>query len=442
MPSPTDDPTPSRRAVLAGLAGLPAGVAGLAARPARADATATVATWNAYLGVDLFDLFDARSIEDVRAIAGDLLADARRHPYAARADAIAAGIAAADADAVALQEAARLRSLPHGDATDDPDDGETVADLLDLVVDALADRGHPYEVAADAVTTDVRLPADTDDGRVDVALTDRVALLVRESVAVRDARSGRYDERLTFPLFGTDRSVTLERGYCFADLTVDGAAVTVGSTHLESASAAARGRQAEELLDALPDGPVVVGADLNSGPGARTDAYDTVTGELADAHAALRPDERADTCCQPPRLRNDRSRLSKRVDALLSSGGPEPTAVDRLGADASDRLDATVDGEAVTVWPSDHAGVVATYALTAATAAPTSSLSTAATGTPVATASPSGTAEAGSTTAGTSPETTTESPSATPDGSGTGFGALAALAALLGGAFARGRGDD
>ena len=448
MPSTTDDPTPSRRAVLAGLAGLPAGAAGLAARPARADTTATVVTWNAYLGVDLFDLFDARSIEDVRAIAGDLLSDARRHPYAVRADAIAAGIDAADADAVALQEAAHLRSLPRGGATDDPDGGETVADLLELVVGALADRGRPYEVAAETVTTDVRLPADTPEGRVDVGLTDRVALLVREGVDVRDTRSGRYDERLTFPLFGTDRSVTLRRGYCFADLTVDGAAVTVGSTHLESASADARARQAEELLDALPDGPVVVGADLNSGPGGRTGAYDTVTDELTDAHAALRPDDGADTCCQPSRLRNDRSRLSKRVDALLSSGGAGPTAVDRLGADPADRVPATVDGEDVTVWPSDHAGVAATFSLPSATAAPTASPTpsggSAATGTPTGTATGPGTAGTGPTTAGTDSETGTATPSAaapaeTADGAGTGFGALAALAALLGGAFARGR---
>jgi hypothetical protein len=255
MPSPTDDPTPSRRAVLAGLAGLSTGAAGLAARPARADTAATVVTWNAYLGVDLFDLFDARSIEDVRTIAGDLLADARRHPYAARADAIAAGIGAADADAV-----------------------------------------------------------------------------------------------------------------------------------------------------------------------------------------ALRPDERGDTCCQPSRLQNDRSRLSRRVDALLSSGGAEPTAVDRLGEDPSDRVPATVEGEAVTVWPSDHAGVAATFSLPAATAGPTPSPTPPSTATPL----PTGTTVDEPTTGVTDADATTATPSGTApaettDATGSGFGPLATVAALVGGTLARNR---
>ncbi|WP_436908222.1 endonuclease/exonuclease/phosphatase family protein [Halosimplex marinum] len=464
MPSTTHS-QPSRRAVLAGLAAAPTGLAGLAAGSARdAPARATVATWNAYLGVDLFALFDARSLEDVRTIAGDLLADARHHPYAARAGAVADGIVAAEADAVALQEAARLRSIPRDSAADDATaadgtatgdtaaDGETVADLLDLVVEALADRGRPYEVAAEAVTTDVRLPADTDDGRVDVGFTDRVALLVREGVDARDARSGRYDERLTFPLFGTDRSVTLRRGYCFVDATLDGAPVTLGSTHLESASSRVRERQAEELVDALPDGPVVVGADLNSGPGGPTAAYDAVTAELTDAHTAVRPDEPGDTCCQPSRLRNDRSRLSKRVDAVLSTDSAEPRAVERLGADPEDRVEATVDGEDVTVWPSDHAGVAATVDLPgAATPTPTSTARSTATGTPTGTASPSGTpaesptAERTDAATGTATPTRTApvtAPAETTDGTGTGFGPLAALAALVGGTVGRGRDGD
>jgi len=452
MPSPTH-PSPSRRAVLAGVAGA-AGFAGAATRPARgAPARATVATWNTYLGVDLFDLFDARSIEDVRTIAGELLADARRHPYAARADAIADGIVTADADAVALQEAARLRALP-SDATDATvaGAGETVADLRDLVVAALADRGRPYEVAAETVTTDVRLPADTADGRVDVHLTDRVALLVREGVAVRDSRSGRYDAEMTFPVLGTDRTVTLRRGYCVADLAVGGAPVTVGSTHLESASSSVRRRQAGELLDALPDdGPVVVGADLNSGPGGTSAAYDTVTAELTDAHAAVKSGEPGDTCCQPSGLRNDRSRLSKRVDAVLSTGAAEPRAVERLGEASADRIEATVDGETVTVWPSDHAGVAATVALPTGTATPVPTARTTGTegpnGTRTGTAPPAGTAQSGPTASGTESDadaaTTSSSGAAeTTDGTGSGFGFLGAVAALVGGALVRDRGED
>jgi len=419
----------SRRALLAGTAAaLPVGIA----RGSPASVQPTVATWNAYLGVELDRLFEARSLEDVRTIAGDLLDTARSHPYEARAAAIADALVAADADVVALQEAALVRTSP---AAGGGDGTETVVDLLDEVVSALDARGRPYEVAASSVTTDVSLPADTDSGLVDLHLTDRVALLTATDVEIQSTEGGTYDERLRLPVPGTDQTVALKRGYCRADLLLDGAAVTALSTHLESASAPTRRQQAEELLDVVPEsGPVVVGADLNSGPGTTTDAYDTVTASLTDVHARLRSDADGDTCCQASSLRNDSSRLASRVDAVLTRDTSGPDAVERLGADADDRVEATVDGESVTVWPSDHAGVAATVELPeptpTPTARPTRNDPDTATGTPPQTTTADRTATpAVSTTA--RPETTSDS--------GTGFGALAALLGVIAGALARGR---
>jgi len=310
---------------------------------------------------------------------------------------------------------------------------ETVVDLLEAVVSALDERGRSYEVAASSVTTDVSLPADAESGLVDLHLTDRVALLTAADAEVQSTEGGTYDERLRLPVPGTDRTVALERGYCRAALRFDGAAFTAVSTHLESASAPTRRQQAEELLDVLPgDGPVVVGADLNSGPGTTTTAHDTVTASLTDVHAELRPDSEGYTCCQPSSLRNDSSRLASRVDAVLTRDTSGLEAVERLGADPDDRVDATVDGESVAVWPSDHAGVAATVELSAptATAQPARSDTDTATGTPAGTATPTDTARpTASTTARTEPTS----------GAGTGFGALAALLGVVAGASVRGR---
>jgi len=421
-------PSCSRRGVLAGVAAgaLPVGLA----RAAPASVRPTVATWNAYIGVELDRLFEARSLEDVRTIAGDLLDTARSHPYEARAGAIADALVAADADVVALQEAALVRTGP---TTGSGEGTETVVDLLEAVVSALDERGRSYEVAASSVTTDVSLPADAESGLVDLHLTDRVALLTAADAEVQSTEGGTYDERLRLPVPGTDRTVALERGYCRAALRFEGAAFTAVSTHLESASAPTRRQQAEELLDVLPgDGPVVVGADLNSGPGTTTTAHDTVTASLTDVHAELRPDSEGYTCCQPSSLRNDSSRLASRVDAVLTRDTSGLEAVERLGADPDDRVDATVDGESVAVWPSDHAGVAATVELSAptATAQPARSDTDTATGTPAGTATPTDTARpTASTTARTEPTS----------GAGTGFGALAALLGVVAGASVRGR---
>ncbi|ELZ29291.1 hypothetical protein C475_03704 [Halosimplex carlsbadense 2-9-1] len=465
----TDSPlgSPTRRAVLAGAAGLGASAVGRstaapgerrgdtvgertdAATGADGAAAVTVATWNCYLGVDLFDLFDADSLSEARSIAGDLLAEARRHPYAARADAIAERLLAAEADVVALQEAAVVRTRPlFGEGS-----GETVVDMLDLVTAALADRDGAYEVAATAVTTDVSVPAESDDEWLDVRLTDRVALLVREGVDVRDAGSGRYDAQARFPILGDDLTVTLRRGYCLADLVVNGTALTACSTHLESSKSGVRRRQAAELVDVLPaEGTVVVGADLNSGPAAGRDAYETVTRALTDAAASVAPPEPGDTCCQPANLRNERPRFGSRVDHVLSRG-PAPTAVERLGADPADRVAATVDGEPVTVWPSDHAGVAATYPIAepSPTRSPTPTpvgSSTAARGpasTPTRTGSrtPTPASAAGRTDSATNASVGSPTqPAGTTDGAGAGFGLLSAAAALVAGALARGRDGD
>lgn len=431
----SDSPALSRRALLAGVAGVPAGLAlGRPAAGATQEATPTVATWNLSLGVDLSRLFLARSAEDLRRIAGDLLAEARDHPYRPRLNAVARQLDAVDADVVCLQEAALLGTRDRA-GTDDAD-VDVERDLLADLRSALSAREAGYEVAASTVTTDAALPAAVEGGTVDFGLTDRVVLLVREGVEAADPRGDTFDAALRFPTPGGG-DLTLRRGYCLADVTVDGATFAAVSTHLESVSSGPRRRQAAELLGALPEGgPVVVGGDLNSGPGTETEAYDRLTDGLTDAHAALR-DGGGYTCCRDADLVNDRSRLDRRVDAVLARGA-DPVAVSRLGADREDRARVRRDGKRARVWPSDHAGVAATFELPAGTAAASP------TATPGSSGSPPATTDG---TATQTPATGAEDSPAgarTATGSGPGLGvpgALSALSALTLGALARRRRD-
>lgn len=371
----------SRRALLGGVAGLSA--SRLVPRAAGAASTLTVATRNLALGVDLSRLFRADSMADVRDIAGSMLRQIRSHPYQARMDAIAEEVADSRPHVLGLQEAATIRVQEDSDfaETTTPNASTTVVDLLELLASALDSRGLEYEVESSVVTTDVEVPADDDGGRTDVRLTDRVAVLVRSDVETGESRADTFDAALTYPLRGG--SATIRRGYCLVDVVTESTTLAVATAHLESADAYTREQQAEALRDRLPtDRPVVLVGDLNSGPGGPTAAYDALTTSLDDAVATAQPDADAPTCCQPNDLRADDARFSRRVDHVLYRGDLRPTAVRRVGADRDSRVAAMVDGESRRLWPSDHAGVVATLAVSATatqTATSTSTPSTTAT---------------------------------------------------------------
>ena len=75
-----------------------------------------------------------------------------------------------------------------------------------------------------------------------------------------------------------------------------------------------------------------------------------------DAWTVAHGDEPGLTCCQAADLRNPESALYERIDLVLFRGPFEVLTVDRTGETPEAR---TTSG----LWPSDHAGVVATLAL-------------------------------------------------------------------------------
>jgi len=422
MRSPTTCSPVTRRALL-GSAVAATGLVGAAGTAVGQSTDVTVMTQNAYLGFDVAELLRAESLAEVREVTGGFLADIEPDLYAARADSIAASVETADADVLALQEAVLLRRQEPGDYGTESGEAaaEVVVDLLDLIRTALSERGLDYAVAAETVTNDFELPAETDDGPVDLRLTDRNVVLVRSDRETADPATATYDAVLELPIPDSDRTLPITRGYGAVDVTVDGTDVRVVSTHLSSASPRYRRQQAAELLDALPgDRPVVLCGDLNSAPGEET--YDLLTRSFADPYTELRPEADGHTCCQAKDLRNDDSLLDRRIDTLLYRGAVTPTAIGRVGHRPTDRTTAAVDGETVEVWPSDHAGVVGTFELSA---------SGSASATPLPTARATGTARP---TTGT-PSTAGTPPTATGT-SGPGFGAGSALLGWLLGAGA------
>lgn len=411
-------PRPTRRALLGGVAGAAGAAVGVAPRAAASGHDVRVMTRNLYVGVDLFELVGAEDFGDLRRIAGRLLAEARDHPYEARVEALAAEVAGAEPDVLGVQEAVLLRTREPSafDGEHDPGAQDVLVDLLARLQDALAARGLEYEVAASVVANDFEVPAATDDGDVDVRVTDRTAVLVREGVTVEETLTDRYEAVVPLPLDGVELS--LERGFCRVDLDIAGEPTTVATTHLEAFLPGVRREQATELLERLPtDRPVVLAGDVNSGPGGPTATYDVLTESFEDAVAASGPATDGHTCCFDTDLRSNPDALSRRIDVVLYRGILQPTDARVVGADPASRLSVEGEGgETVRLWPSDHAGVVANFEIGDGTGT--------AIATPTSTASPPPTA---------SPTPTEGEPVERAPEAQSGFGvAVAVLGAVLG----------
>src|SRR5262245_58775902 len=167
--------------------------------PFAGDRQVTVTTRNLFLGTDLNPIFQAPSLPALFAAVGAGWVQVQANDFPARAQAIADEIAAAKPDLVGLQEAELYRTdvPPDGSATPA---GTVAYDFVQLLVNALAERGLSYEPVSLFNGTDVELPAGFPP-TLDVRFTDRVALLARTDektadLKVSNPQSGTYPAAL------------------------------------------------------------------------------------------------------------------------------------------------------------------------------------------------------------------------------------------------------
>jgi hypothetical protein len=127
--------------------------------------------------------------------------------------------------------------------------------------------------------------------------------------------------------------------------------------------------QGNEILNgpANTNLPVILAGDFNS----RADKTGTHTYSnlidtgFSDAWSVTHPGEAGNTWGQDEDLRNEESHLTQRLDLVLFRDGRTEDGLCAVGADIVgedakyDRTPSTTDSE-VLLWPSDHAGVVAT----------------------------------------------------------------------------------
>ena len=331
--------------------------------PFRGDRTVTVMTRNVYHGVnaEFAGVATAKSPIDLFMKVAAVYAGYQARTFPERAAALAAEIDATRPDLIGLQEAVlvRVQAPPDGPATPAP---TVVLDYVQLLLDALAARGLAYEVVGQSIGWDVELPSALG---FDVRHTDREVILARADLKTADLKisnvqAGHFATNCAIPttLVGP---ITITRGWVAADVKIRGKEFRVLSTHLDGdcADPAIQTAQAHELVVGPGDTglPVVFIGDFNSDPVTGTTA---AYGHLMAAGFTDAWDVAGSgpgfTCCQDSLIRNPESQLTRRIDLVLFRGDFGVIGIDVVGADPADR---TPSG----LWPSDHAGVVATLAV-------------------------------------------------------------------------------
>ncbi|HZD17807.1 MAG TPA: endonuclease/exonuclease/phosphatase family protein [Actinomycetota bacterium] len=329
----------------------------------------TVMTQNLYLGTDITPILQAAQADPASLpfVAGQAWVDVQATDFPARAEAIADEIAATRPEVVGLQEVSLWRTGAF-EVAPPFTPAETVAyDFLDLLLDALEARGLAYEEVVSVENFDGELPAlPPGQAPLDVRLTDRDAIIARTDLpaARLSLANAQADNYAAFPAVATPFGpLALLRGWTSVDVKVRGKSLRYVNTHLEvQAFEPYQVAQAAELLagPASTSLPILLGGDFNSagppGPG-DTATYGIISAAgFGDVWLDTHPGDVGFTCCQAADLLNPASTLDQRIDVIFHRGGFTATTSDIVGEEPADM---TPSG----LWPSDHAGVVATVVM-------------------------------------------------------------------------------
>lgn len=320
----------------------------------------TLMTRNIYLGANIFALSQAKSRQEVPAVAGQLYATVQQTNFPERAEALAKEIADKNPALVGLQEVSLYRTQHPSDFFSNGAVNALVDsyDFINILQQKLKDKGLDYRIAARVKNGDSELPAqlssDPND-LTDIRLTDYDVILARGDVETSEQVEQNYVHSAQVGVGGS--SVTFTRGFTKVAANVSGAKFTFVNSHLEGIMPANE-EQAHELVDILAGlpRPLVLVGDLNTGPGSSTPAYGIISDAgYTDAWTVAGSGPGFSCCVNDKVNTTDTSLFDERIDLMFYAGdGLQPIAAEVVGDELADR---TPSG----LWPSDHAGTVITF---------------------------------------------------------------------------------
>ena len=337
----------------------------LPAGPSLASDTVRVMTRNLYAGTDFAALSDAETFQELVAAAGQALLTVRANRPADRAAAVAREIVRERVDLVGIQEATILRTGPFNHPEFDPagaflPETEVESDDLHSLLKELQRLREPFEVVAIVPGIDGQLPAAISPTViVDARLTTRIAIIARSrgsDLKLSNVQVQGFLRNFSIPTLGGP--VLNARGWVSVDVEKNGRKFRFATTHLDVDDPAVQRVQAFEMIAGAGDTnlPVVFVGDFNVSATIPSDLTygQFIAAGFVDAWTRKRPSDPGLTCCQAVNLLNPVSQLNRRVDLILYRGGFRVEEVELVGENPNDRFGSP------RLWPSDHAGVVAT----------------------------------------------------------------------------------
>jgi endonuclease/exonuclease/phosphatase family metal-dependent hydrolase len=310
----------------------------------------TVMTQNLYTGADTNPILMAATIPDLQNAIKVATQSVIDNNFPLRAAAIAAEAARAGGPLlIGLQEAEIVSQA-----------GVTL-NYADAVIAALKTQGLNYTYMIPGIGATVHTGLSLDSAAAGlpgfVTLTDQDVVLVRTGVpgfTVKSISAPTFANPGTAqsPLFG---QISLQRGYVLVDATLDGAPLQFVSTHLDGGLTSAEPAEINEILTALgtTGQPQLVVGDFNATrsdlcAGLPCGPAELLAAGFTDTGAALGP-----TCCQSPDLSNTDSKLNRQYDYIFERGFSSINSAALIGDQPFENVRP--------LWPSDHAGVVATF---------------------------------------------------------------------------------
>jgi endonuclease/exonuclease/phosphatase family metal-dependent hydrolase len=333
-----------------------------AAAPAQSSKSREVKimTRNLYLGADLIPLAvpgtDQATFEQAAAARFQTVL---KNDFQVRSRRIAEEIRRYKPDLIGLQEAARWLRGPDGvkDGSVTPAN-DVIYDSTEVLLKHLRALGQRYRVVASRPWFDFEAPTALG---FDVRLIQHDVILVRQGSKVRVGRTFRGGFRDTFDpptVIGVARQ---RRGWVGTDARIGNRRFRLVTTHLEAYSPEIGDKQVKQLLR----GPLkskrlqsILVGDLNSGPRAGSDRGTQRTAnpyETVIRAGFVNPLPRRNTCCFGEDLSSTSEKLSSWIDHILVRPRARVVRSSVFGNRTSDRIGG--------MWPSDHAGVVATLRL-------------------------------------------------------------------------------
>ena len=333
----------------------------------------TVMTRNLYVGANL-DLAIAAIFsgdqETIRNATTATWASVMATNFPERAEVLADEIAHSQPHLVGLQEVSLFRSGPPNTFSENPTPARRVKlDYLEILLEELDERDLHYAPVAVTKNFDVENPGDIDLGVEtniqDIRLTDRDVILARtdlpsSELKLTNVQTANFQTNASLPIGTTGQFVTVLRGWGSVDVTSRGNKFRFINTHLEQEGLFNQVQvlQGDEILNgpANTSLPVILVGDYNSrADGTGTPTYSNLTGAgFTDAWRVTHPGELGNTFGHQPNLLCTTDDLTQRLDLVLFRGTLSADAADVVGDEFED--DCTPSG----LWPSDHAGVVAT----------------------------------------------------------------------------------